>query len=70
MLAAALGAIPTAVEHLFYGNGTRRPLSGDEKCDPGPGGKVVRSGTIGGVGSAGTASGANDLLDIVMWVER
>ena len=67
---AAFGAIPVAIEHFLGGNSTRRALSGDEKCDPGPGGKVVRSGTIGGVGSAGTASGANGLLDIAMWVER
>ena len=80
-LAAALDDIPTFVKHYFHGNSTRRALSDDEKRDPGLGGsfdglrnksetdsgigKVVRSGIIGGVDSAGATSAVGDPLDHV-----
>ena len=81
MIAAALDAIPTTVKHFFHVNSTRRALSDDEKHDPGLGGsfdglrnksetdsgigKVVRSGIIGGVDSAGATSAVGGPLDNV-----
>ena len=78
-IGAALGGIPTAIEHFAESNSTRRALSDDEKRDPSPKGligdvlkkletnkglgTVVANGALSGVATGGAASAVSDVLD-------
>ena len=78
-IGAALGAVPTALEHFAKGNSTRRALSDDEKRDPSPKGligdllkkletnkgvgTVVANGALSGVATGAAASAVSGVLD-------